>query len=305
MRIAVYYPTDNPERHRVLRAFAEGAKVCGDSVTFIAQEDFTTVDADVAVVFGVGKSRVHYSRYRENIRVAYKWQGKRTVVLEKGYIHRDAFYAAGWDGLNGHADFMNSISPSDRFRALAVDIKPYRVPANGYVLLIGQVPWDASVQHLWHERWLEQIVAKIRGVTERAIKFRPHPLANNVVRRVSGAETLRGALSEALYGAAAVITHNSNTAVDALLSGVPTWAMDSGSMAWGVASTELDRIESPELAPRGNWARDLAYAQWTQDEMRSGLAWEHLRGGAFLPVCGTESAAGAPGVDGPVALAPV
>ena len=305
MRIAVYYPTDNPERHRVLRAFAEGAKVCGDSVTFLAQENFTTVDADVAVVFGVGKSRVYYSRYRENIRVAYKWKEKRTIVIEKGYIHRKSFYAAGWDGLNGHADFMNDVSPPDRFSALAVDIRPYRVPAKGYVLLIGQVPWDAPVQHLWHERWLEQTVEQIREVTEREIKFRPHPLAESAIKRVSGAETLRGTLSEALVRAAAVITHNSNTAVDALLAGVPTWAMDSGSMAWGVASNALDRIEAPDLAPRGNWARNLAYAQWTQDEMRSGLAWRHLRSGAFLPVCGTENAAGAPGVDGPVAPAPV
>lgn len=27
------------------------------------------------------------------------------------------------------------------------------------------------------------------------------------------------------------------------------------------------------------WANELAWTQWTQDELRSGAAWEHLRQG--------------------------
>ena len=60
--------------------------------------------------------------------------------------------------------------------------------------------------------------------------FRPHPLDKNK-HPVGGAEYSTRTLEEDLNDAAVVITYNSNTAVDAVMNGVPAISMDKGG-AW-------------------------------------------------------------------------
>jgi hypothetical protein len=69
------------------------------------------------------------------------------------------------------------------------------------------------------------------------------------------------------------VTFNSNSAVDAVLAGVPAYVEDEGGMAFDVASHTVGEIHRPD---RAQWAHDLAYCQWTVDEMASGATWEHL-----------------------------
>jgi hypothetical protein len=52
--------------------------------------------------------------------------------------------------------------------------------------------------------------------------------------------------------------------------------MDPGSMAWDVTEHDLSRIEFPIKPDRDQWAANLAYTQWTMDEMARGWAWAHL-----------------------------
>lgn len=76
----------------------------------------------------------------------------------------------------------------------------------------------------------------------------------------------------------AVVTHTSNSAVDAVLAGVPVF-LTGPSAARAVGCTDLTKIETP-LTPDGveRWAAVLAGQQWTLDEMRSGQAWSALNG---------------------------
>jgi hypothetical protein len=83
-------------------------------------------------------------------------------------------------------------------------------------------------------------------------------------------------LAEDLAEAHAVVTFNSNTAVDALLNGIPVFAHDQGSMCWPVANKSLISVDVPNKPDRSQWLSDFAYAQWTPEEMRSGRAWQHL-----------------------------
>jgi hypothetical protein len=83
-------------------------------------------------------------------------------------------------------------------------------------------------------------------------------------------------IEEDLKGAHAIVTFNSNAAVDAVIAGIPAFAMDQGSMAWDVTEHDLARIEQPIRPDRDQWAAELAYTQWTQDEMARGWAWHHL-----------------------------
>lgn len=304
MEIGVYFPSNNKEHSEVLTAFLGGLEKHGVTVRACLLEHFNAKYYDAAVVYGVGKRAVPYSRFRQAVRTGYHWRNKRVVVLEKGYIRRDQYYAAGWDGLNGRADFMNEGMFSDRWNALGVELQPYKENKDGHIMLMGQVPWDASVQDLNHKQWLVRTVQDLQRYTARRIFYRPHPLAGNSIRQVAGAIAVTGDLDAALDNAWAVVTHNSNTAVDALLAGVPVWASDHGSMAWGVAHHTFDFIEDPAYFERQHWANDLAYAQWSLEEMANGDAWAHLGPGLSMPICERGRAAGAPGLEPFVGSAP-
>jgi len=277
MRAHVYI-CDDPVHNMVLESFYAGIPVEKELRSVIDYKP-----ADVSVVFGVRKKAVPKSNYRGYVISRTKQDGGKVVVLETGYVNRGdgAFnhYAAGFDGLNGRADFRNSGMPDDRWRKLGVKLKPGRWHPNkrgtaGDVILCGQVPWDASVQHINMENWLGLVAESIKIQSDRRIIYRPHPKAR-VPDAVRDCETSDRTLEEDLARAWCVFTFNSNTAVDAVISGIPAIACDEGSMAWDVTG-RLNDVETPCTPDRGRWMRDLCYTQWTPEEMRAGETWKHL-----------------------------
>jgi hypothetical protein len=264
------YLSGNPVHDRALRAFAEG---CSGKLI----EGWKYEPSDIAVIFGVYKSKVPISFPRGEVFRQQRAKNLDVVVLETGYINRGDgehhHYAAGFNGLNGRADFRNKGMPADRFEKLGVELMPWNQGED--VILCGQVPWDASVEGSNHVKWLHLIAQEIRRVTKRKIVFRPHPLAH--VPTPHGCELSTGPLASDLKRAHCVVTYNSNSGVEAILSGVPAYAFDKGSMIHGICEMELENIEDPAKPDRQQWANELAYAQWTLEEMRTGETWKHLR----------------------------
>lgn len=257
-----FYLSGNDVHDRVIRALYIG---CPEEKRLI--DGFRYEPADKAVVFGVYKSRVPVSWPRGEVIKQHREAGVDVVVLETGYINRgdgyDNHYAAGLNGLNGRADFRNDDSPSDRWEKLGVELKPWRTEGR-HLLLCGQVPQDASVDHIDIQEWL----LHISGLFTKPVIYRPHPLGPQDM--LSNCKPSRGSLDDDLKDCWAVITFNSNVAVEAIIKGVPAFAFDEGSMAWDVAN----QIQNPP--DRTQWAHNLAYTQWTPDEMRSGETWKHL-----------------------------
>jgi hypothetical protein len=225
--------------------------------------------SDIAVVFGVYKSKVPISYPRGLVIAEQRRRGLDVIVLETGYINRgdgeQHHYAAGYNGLNGRADFRNANSPSDRAEKLSVTLQPWR-KNGGHILLCGQVPWDASVDHISFKAWLSTTRETLAQTTKRPVRFRPHP-------QIAKPDM---SLEEDLEDCWAVVTFNSNTAVDAAIRGVPVFADDAGSMAYPIANKDISQIDAPHTPERNQWLNDLAFAQWTPEEMRQGLAWAHL-----------------------------
>ena len=225
--------------------------------------------SDVAVVFGVYKSKVPISYPRGVVIAEQRKRGLDVIVLETGYINRgdgeSNHYAAGYNGLNGRADFRNADSPGDRAEKLQIELQPWRKDGE-HILLCGQVPWDASVEHIHFNTWLSTARERLRQTTDRPVRFRPHP-------QMAKPDM---SLEEDLEDCWAVVTFNSNTGVDALLRGVPVFADDAGSMAYPIANKDISKIENPQTPERKQWLNNLSYTQWTPEEMRRGLAWVHL-----------------------------
>lgn len=271
MSVRVYLPLNDAVHLRVLKAFYDG---CPVKKELVSVEEYRP--SDIAVVFGVRKSRIPLSYPRGHVIEEQRRRKLGVIVLETGYLKRgdgpDNYYAAGFGGLNGRANFRNHGMPADRFKALGIELKPWR--DGEHVLLCGQVPWDASVDHVEYLPWLARTAEALLSHTNRPVVFRAHPLAP--VPAPSGCRSSSGSLEGDLARAHAVVSFNSNTGVDGVLHGVPVFAFDQGSMVWNLANKSFDDMEDLRKPDRKQWANDLAYTQWLPSEMAEGKTWAHL-----------------------------
>lgn len=277
MKMIVFTPDAPADHVATLTAFAEGVSQDPDIDVQTRPLSKGYDDCDIAVVFGVGKTKIPQSWARGRVIYEHRYRGKKDViVLERGYVRREEYFCAGWNGLNGLADFRNRGMPDDRWRALDVPLRPFRdsTPTD-HILVCGQVPWDATVQHTNHAEWCREVVGRCRErAPNRPVRFRPHPLTRDYDY---GVECSEADWDEDVKSAHCVVTFNSTSGALAVLEGIPVFAMDPLSVAWDVAGHDLGDLEAPPKPDRGQWAADLAYAQWAVEEMRAGKTWEHLK----------------------------
>lgn len=224
--------------------------------------------SDLAVIWGVRFPKIIEGQ---------KQHGSDFLVMERGYIgDRMKFTSMGFNGLNNRAEFHAKDMPADRWNKYFDGMmRPWKTES-GYILLIGQVAGDSSIKgRIILTDWLKEVVAELRQIHPgKEIIFRPHPLSRQN-QEIPGAEKSRGRLDQDLSGADICVTYNSNTGVEAVIAGVATITMDRGAMAYDVTSHAPD---VPIIKPdRGQWAYDMAYKQWTEEEIASGEAWEHLK----------------------------
>jgi len=265
----VVYTSNNEDENYVLERFYDA---CPEEKTLTDLDNYEP--SDIAVVFGTYKKNIPISYRRGHVVHSQKLAGKDTIILETGYLNRGSgknnHYAVGLNGVNGRADFKNKNSPadrSDRFRDL---MRPWK--SGSHILICGQVPWDASVDHIDFVKWTQTTTSMIQRSTTRKIIYRPHPLVRTPTPE--GAERSRKHyLEDDLEDCWCCVTFNSNSGVEAALMGVPVVAMDEGSMAMPVANS-LHEIRNPRKPDRQQWLNDLCYAQWLPSEM--GEAWKHL-----------------------------
>lgn len=201
--------------------------------------------------------------------------GHEVLVMERGYIgDRFSYTSLGWNGLNGFALFPSwRVDSGERFAAHGGNLLPWR-DKGSYVLILGQVPRDASLRGIdlmpQYEEWAKASKKRF-GLP---VLFRPHPdvVRKGITQHLSSAEkSTHRSLSEALSEAAVCLNFNSNSGVDAVLAGVPTVSFDSGSMAWDMCGHKIGEIVRPD---RTLWAHRLAFKQWSMSEIKTGAALE-------------------------------
>jgi hypothetical protein len=111
------------------------------------------------------------------------------------------------------------------------------------------------------------------------IVFRPKA-TDRFRKPIPGTIYDEGPLERTLSSAWALVTHHSNCALDALLAGVPTYCETGAGAAF---SFDLDRMLDPPLPEgREQFLADVAWLNWSLDEMRSGEAWSHLKDRGLL-----------------------
>lgn len=210
----------------------------------------------------------------------YRAKGYNVLVFERGYLgDRFQWTSIAWNGLNGHGNFcLNTQQTPQRYMENFQDIGPWN-PKGNYIVIMGQVRGDASLQGRNLNGFYEEIAEKLWIKHGKRVFFRPHPLAGKrgTPFSPSGLPVMRGDLKDALASAYLVAAFNSNSLVDAVVSGIPSVCFDPGSMAWDVTAHSCD--EDRFMPYRGDWLANLAWKQWQFDEIESGAYWERMRNG--------------------------
>lgn len=210
----------------------------------------------------------------------YRASGRRAIYIDLGYFGRrkrsryDGYHKMVLNGRHPTDYFQNKLHSADRFKSFGIPIQPWR-DGGDHILVVGMSAKAAIAEGLAPHSWERETIQRLRQLTKRPIVYRPKPNWADA-KPIDGAAFEREqTLEEAFRGCHAVVARHSNVAVDALLAGVP--AICPLGVASVLSGHDLTQIESPPMpGGREQWAADLAWTQWSVDEMRTGAAFRYL-----------------------------
>ena len=160
----------------------------------------------------------------------------------------------------------------DRFNKFNLKLSPWNLTGGNIVI----VPPSGAFSYLLdHENWTKLTIEKVIKYTDRDIIISRKPGAkisneeHSLLTSTKQVKELNAPLKEALKDAWVLITDISNTMVDAAINGIPIICTNNNRRIGSI-----EEIESP-IKDR-NFLKNLAYNQWTFEEMRSGKAWQEL-----------------------------
>jgi hypothetical protein len=318
--VSITSGSNNTERN-ILRAFYDGiekyyfSKFNVDSYKTLKKEhdidlrlsyDPEIEKCDVAVQFGTVKER---SNEHHVTKQSIRRNAKTVIYVETPILGRIVdkknnylFYRVGVGGfLNNDGLFYdeNSVDP-DRFNFLKTQLEIPEFPGwknhkQGNILILLQLPGDASLRGQQLSEWFTDTVKKIRSNTDRNISVRFHPAMSEKGRADFFAEIyplffenyknilwqdgISRSIKQDLIEAGVCVSYSSGSSIDAVLQGVPCITIDEGNLAYPISSHRLDEIENPKLASEDEinlWLNYLANSQWNEREMIEGKVWNHI-----------------------------
>jgi len=261
---------------------------------------------DVAVQFGTIKDR---AAEHHVTKASIKKNAKTVVYVETPLLGRviDSsnnyeFYRVGVNGfLNNDGVFYNSDAiDKNRINFLKSHLTIPNFPGwkdhtKGNILILLQLPGDASLRGQRLSEWLVDTVRHIRETSERPISIRFHPgmsdkgraeffgeigpLLFNNYKNIYWQNGVFKPLTQDLDEAGICVSYSSGSSIDAVLHGVPCITIDEGNLAYPISSHRLDDIVKPKLASGDevkNWINCLANSQWCEKEMLGGQVWQHI-----------------------------
>ena len=158
--------------------------------------------------------------------------------------------------------------PGDRWNQLGLEAANRR--RGSTILIVAPDEKPCKFYDIELDAWLAQTVATIKQHTDRPVVVRE--------RNRSRMDRKTNRVEKALDDVHAVVTFNSIAGTEAILAGVPVFAMAPSNAARPVSNTDLSKIDNPWWPDRDQilaWAYHLAYAQFHIDEFKNGRA-EHI-----------------------------
>jgi hypothetical protein len=205
--------------------------------------------------------------------------GRDFYYVDSGYLGntvspRNRFGNKLWHRIvkNGLQHTEIQKRPSDRFDRLGITWA--RKKLSGSKIIVA-APDDKPCRHygIDLDTWINDTVSKLKQHTDREIVVRQR-VKHKTVRMVH--DPLSTVLVQDVH---ALVTFNSNAAVEAVIAGVPAFVLAPEHVAMPVASTDLSMIEDPvwpEQDLMHAWLCHLAYCQFHVKELIHKNIWNIL-----------------------------
>jgi hypothetical protein len=277
MRISTFRNFGAMNSPPVFDAFTQSVKKKGWEVV---DHDMS---ADVAVIWSVlwngrmFKNKDVWNHFRK--------QGKPVIVLEVGGLDRGILWKVAVNGINGDGYFGPKENDDKRRKKLNIWPKPWYKTHD--IIICSQ----HGNSHQWDgmppiSQWIEETISKLRTYTDRKIIIRPHPrfsynrqdffkdIVVEYPREITSTYDSFN-FEEKLKTAWAIVNWNSNPATQAAIDGVPVFVGPS-SLAAPVGNLDWSKIENPDTPDREQWVNDIAYTEWSVDEISGGEPLDRL-----------------------------
>jgi hypothetical protein len=162
--------------------------------------------------------------------------------------------------------------PCDRFERWGIDIKPWRRDGEEILVCPSSNTMTDWCSQLTEKHWTELTVNTIKKHTDRPVRVRHKPRTRKTSGPAAEAETGSPSFIQDIQNAYAVVTSVSLCAVEAIINGVPV-VCNPLSFAAPVSETDISNINQLSYPERQPWLNHLAYQQYTEKEISSGLAY--------------------------------
>jgi hypothetical protein len=273
-KIGIFFAPANKRSKIIAQAMSEGLLRLGiPHRTMSSLHVPSGHDFDVVLHYGLAQNlRTIFNRQREK---------RKAFYIDLGYWGRrkksrwDGFHKIALNDRHPTAYFQKTAHTDHRFRQFGIQIKKWR-KSGRHVLLAGMSDKAAAQEGYQPHQWEIQMVEDLRKITDRPIVYRPKPNWLGA-RPITG--TIWGgtmSLEDSLVNCHAVVTHHSNVAIDAILGGVP--AICPLGVASAISAHDIAELEDlPLTGGRKQWAADIAWTQWSVEEMASGACYRYLQ----------------------------
>jgi hypothetical protein len=243
-----------------INLFAQGAR---QAPTVLESWDYNS-SRDPLVLRGILKHKIYKRCWAD---------GRPFLYMDTGYFGNrpNPLNPHGWkvwhrvvpDNIQ-HSDIIER--PADRWEKLGIRPEP-RKKTGSKILIAAPDVKPCQVYGIELQQWLDDTINKIKQHTDRPVEIRQRD--PNRQRR------LANDFSTALQDVHAVVTYNSNAAVEAVLCGVPVFIGAPVSAALPVGNRDLGKIDDPWFPDPDlvqAWCRHLAYGQFHNNELGNGTA---------------------------------
>ena len=209
---------------------------------------------------------------------------KRKEMAACRAANRDFYYIdTGYFG-NGKKKTFHRITKNDvqnlgpildrpRDRLAATGFQARKFYGGSRILLAPPSQKLLNLYDIELDAWLESVLQELAAKTDREVIVRRKP---GRTARTSD-DSMAQALTQDIH---CLVTFSSIAAGEALLNGKPAITLGPNA-ASALCSKSLDAINEPyvpTLDEVEQWAAHLSYCQFTEVEMRNGLAWRILQG---------------------------
>jgi len=258
-------------------------------------------------------SFIHCETWAYNVYSKSFSQNKKIICAETPYIGREYFdtqgqrpldtvyVRVGWGDVSTyhpkHFNIKKQYSPLRLEGILKNQNKEMEKEwrsSGDHILFPMQVPNDSSLRgiDIWAAAQYDLI--KLRQNTDRKIIITLHPdikkgwgqtRFNQSKQHFDNfkkvADTVGATISDKpskqlLQNCWCVVTYTSGFSFDAIIRGIPVITINNRSFAAPISSNFIEEIEDPKLGNRIDWLSNVAYCEWSVEEIKQGKCRDHL-----------------------------